>query len=48
MIKNGMIKEGEFKDHDVKRASSIADNDYVSLMQYRMLKGEYEDFKHNK
>ena len=48
MIKNGMIKEGEFKDHDVKRGSSIADNDYVSLMQYRMLKGEYEDFKHNK
>ena len=48
MIKNGMIKEGEFKDHDVKRDSSIAYNDYVSLMQYRMLKGEYEDFKHNK
>lgn len=48
MIKNGMIKEGEFKDHDVKRGSSIAYNDYVSLMQYRMLKGEYEDFKHNK
>ncbi len=48
MIKNGMIKEAEFKDHDLKRGSSITDNDYVSLIQYRMLKGEYDDFKHNK
>ena len=48
MIKNGMTKEAEFKNHDVKRGRSIADKDYVSLTQYRMLKGEYEHFKHNK
>lgn len=45
MIKNGMIKEAEFKDHDVKREHAIEDNQYVSLTQYRMLKGEYESLK---
>jgi len=42
MIKNGMVKEAEFKDHDVKRGHSIEDNIYVSLRQYRMTKSEYE------
>ncbi|MFS4491544.1 GNAT family N-acetyltransferase [Maribacter sp. 2308TA10-17] len=45
MVKNGMIKEGEFKDHDVKRGHTIADGKYVSLIQYRLLKSEYELFK---
>ncbi|TMM56976.1 GNAT family N-acetyltransferase [Maribacter algarum] len=45
MIKNGMVKEGEFKDHDVKKDHTIADDQYVSLIQYRMLKSEYELFK---
>ncbi len=45
MTKNGMIKEAEFKNHDVKRGSSIEDNEYVSLIQYRMLKKEYNDLK---
>ncbi|MBD0777704.1 GNAT family N-acetyltransferase [Maribacter sp. ANRC-HE7] len=42
MVKNGMIKEAEFKDHDVQRGYTIADNRYVSLIQYRMTKNEYE------
>lgn len=42
MIKNGMIKEGELKDHDVKKDHTVADGKYVSLIQYRMLKSEYE------
>ena len=42
MIKNGMVKEAEFKDHDVKRGHSVEDNSYVSLVQYRMTKSEYE------
>jgi len=42
MLKNGMTKEGEFKDHDVKKDHTIADGKYVSLIQYRMLKSEYE------
>lgn len=41
MVKNGMIKEGEFKDHDVKKDHIVADGKYVSLIQYRMLKSEY-------
>ena len=45
MIKNGMIKEGELKDQDVKRGHSIEDNIYVSLMQYRLIKSEYESLK---
>lgn len=47
MIKNGMTKEAEFKDHDVKRGSRIEDNEYVSLIQYRMLKNEYEYLKNH-
>ena len=39
MEKNGMIKEGEFKNHDIKYKK------YVSLIQYRMLKTEYENLK---
>lgn len=42
MIKNGMVKEAEFKDHDVKRGHQVEDNIYVSLIQYRMTKSEYE------
>jgi ribosomal-protein-alanine N-acetyltransferase len=42
MIKNGMIKEAEFIDHDIKRGHSIEDQNYVSLIQYRMIKKEYE------
>lgn len=45
MIKNGMTKEAEFKDHDIKKDHSIADDVYVSLLQYRMLKSEYEILK---
>jgi RimJ/RimL family protein N-acetyltransferase len=45
MTKNGMVKEGEFKDHDLKKDLTIADDVYVSLIQYRMLKSEYELFK---
>ncbi len=45
MIKNGMTKEGEFKDHDIKKDHTIADGTYVSLVQYRMLKSEYELLK---
>ena len=42
MIKNRMVKEAEFKDHDVKRGHTIEDNIYVSLYQYRMTRSEYE------
>jgi len=42
MVKNGMVKEGEFKDHDVKKDHTVADGKYVSLIQYRLLKSEYE------
>lgn len=45
MIKNGMIREAEFKDHDIKRDHTIDDNDYVSLIQYRLIKSEYEALK---
>lgn len=39
MIKNGMIKEGELKDHTKKGDS------FRSLIQYRMTKKEFEDQK---
>jgi len=42
MIKNGMIKEAEFKDHDVKRGHNAKDNSYVSLIQYRLTNTEYQ------
>ncbi len=42
MIKNGMIKEAEFKDHDIKKDHTIEDNVYVSLIQYRLTRKEYE------
>ncbi len=42
MMKNGMVKEAEFIDHDVKRGHSVEDNIYVSLIQYRMTRNEYE------
>lgn len=42
MLKNGMIKEGEFKDHDIKKDHTIEEGKYVSLIQYRLLKSEYE------
>ena len=42
MIKNGMVKEAEFMDHDLKRGCSVEDNIYVSLLQYRMTKSEYK------
>lgn len=45
MIKNGMIKEAELKDHDVKRDHSIDDGVYVSLIQYRLTKNEYDSLK---
>ncbi|MFH6604124.1 GNAT family N-acetyltransferase [Maribacter algicola] len=45
MVKNGMIKEAELIDHDVKRDHTIDDNVYVSLIQYRLLKKEYESLK---
>ncbi len=47
MLKNGMVKEGEFKDHDKKRGSHIKENKYVSLIQYRMLRSEYENLINN-
>ncbi len=43
MIKNGMIKEAEFKDHDLKKGRTIEDNTYVSLIQYRLTKTEYNN-----
>lgn len=42
MIKNGMIKEAEFKDHDVKKDHTVADDIYVSLIQYRLTQKEYK------
>lgn len=42
MVKNGMVKEAEFKDHDVKKDHTVADGLYVSLVQYRLTKQEYE------
>ncbi len=36
MIKNGMVKEGELKQHDFKNGM------YINLVLYRMLKTEYE------
>lgn len=36
MVKNGMIKEGELKDHTKKG------NVYRSIVQYRLTKAEYE------
>jgi len=36
MVKNGMLKEGEFKDHDVKKDHTIADGKYVSLIDLRL------------
>ncbi|MDB4292713.1 GNAT family N-acetyltransferase [Maribacter sp.] len=36
MIKNGMIKEGEFKNHDIKNG------EYVTLIHYGLLKSQYE------
>lgn len=42
MIKNGMVKEAELKDHDIKRGHNLQDNAYVSLIQYRLTKSEYE------
>lgn len=37
MMNNGMIKEGELKEHFMKG------NDYTSVIQYRMTKTEYEN-----
>lgn len=45
MIKNGMTKEAEFKNHDIKKDHTVVDGKYVSLIQYRMLKSEYELLK---
>ena len=42
MIKNGMVKEAEFIDHDIKRGHTIEDPVYVSLVQYRLTKTEYQ------
>lgn len=39
MIKNGMIKEGELKEHTKKG------DDYASLYQYRLTRNEYQDLK---
>ena len=39
MTKNGMIKEGELKEHYKKGA------EYRSVLQYRLTKGEYETLK---
>ncbi len=36
MEKNGMIKEGELKEHDIKNGQ------YINLMLYRLLRTEYE------
>jgi len=41
MIKNGMIKEAELKDHDVRRGKTVKDDVYVTLLQYRLTKSEY-------
>jgi len=45
MVKNGMVKEGEFKDHDVKKDHTVHDGAYVTLIQYRMLNSEYQSLK---
>ena len=39
MIKNGMIKEAELKDHISKKGT------YYTLIQYRLTKNEYEESK---
>jgi len=36
MDKNGMVKEGELKNHDIKLG------EYQTLIQYRMLRSEYD------
>ncbi|QCX00194.1 GNAT family N-acetyltransferase [Aggregatimonas sangjinii] len=36
MVKNGMVKEGEFKDHDIKNG------EYVTLIHYGLLKKDFE------
>lgn len=36
MIRNGMVKEGEFKNHDIKNG------EYVTLIHYGLLKSTYE------
>lgn len=41
MVKNGMVKEAEFKDHDVKKDYTVADGIYVSLLQYGLTKSEF-------
>ncbi len=48
MIKNGMVKEGEFKDHDIKKDHTVEEGAYVSLIQYRVLKSEFETQLKNK
>lgn len=39
MVNNGMVKEGELKDH------YKVDDIYKSVIQYRLLKQEYEEMK---
>ena len=45
MIKNGMVKEAELKDHDIKRGTDAKNKTYVSLIQYRLTKTEFESNK---
>lgn len=45
MEKNGMVKEAEFLEHDLKRGGDPETPEYVSLFQYRMLRREYESLK---
>ena len=45
MIKNGMVKEAELKDHDIKRGTNAKNKTYVSLIQYRLTKTEFESNK---
>jgi len=42
MAKNGMVKEAEFKNHDLKKDHCISDGKYVTLIQYGLLKSDYE------
>lgn len=42
MLKNGMLKEAEFKNHDIKKDHTVADGIYISLVQYRLTIQEYE------
>ncbi len=42
MIKNKMIKEAELVDHDLKRGATTNNPSYVSLIQYRLTKKEYQ------